>query len=121
MVFLGIFIEAAPFLMLGSLASGLVEAFVSPADLARWLPKNRLLAPGMNGLMGLVFPVCECGVMPLVRRLLRKGLPLPAGIAFLLAAPVFNPIVILSTIAAFGDSPIFWGRVILSITIAVLL
>ncbi len=119
-VFLGIFIEAAAFLMLGSLASGLVEAFVRPADLARWLPKNQVVATVVGGLMGLAFPVCECGVVPLVRRLLRKGLPLPAGIAFLLAAPVFNPIVILSTFAAFGNSPIFWGRVILSITIAVL-
>jgi hypothetical protein len=119
-VFLGIFIEAAAFLMLGSVASGLVEAFVQPADLARWLPKNRFFATVAGALMGLVFPVCECGVVPLVRRLLRKGLPLPAGIAFLLAAPVFNPIVILSTFAAFGDTPVFWGRIILSVSIAVL-
>jgi uncharacterized membrane protein YraQ (UPF0718 family) len=54
--------------------------------------------------------VCECGVVPLTRRLFHKGLPLPVGIAFLLAAPVFNPIVIASTIAAFGVGRMLWLR-----------
>ena len=69
--------------------------------------------------MGLVFPVCECGVIPLTRRLFHKGLPLPAGIAFLLAAPVFNPIVIFSTSAAFGWGPMLMWRVGLSLFIAI--
>jgi uncharacterized membrane protein YraQ (UPF0718 family) len=69
--------------------------------------------------MGLVFPVCECGVVPLVRRLFRKGLPIPAGIAFLLAAPVLNPIVILSTATAFGWGRVLFLRLALSLVIAV--
>jgi uncharacterized membrane protein YraQ (UPF0718 family) len=67
--------------------------------------------------MGLIFPVCECGVIPLTRRLYQKGLPLPTGVAFLLAAPVLNPIVILSTASAFG-----WGRMLvwrLSLTLVI--
>lgn len=118
-VFLGIFIEAAAFLMLGSLASGLIEVLLRPNDMARLVPRQPLAAALVGGLLGLVFPVCECGVVPLARRMVRKGLPMSAAVAFLLAAPVFNPIVIASTLAAFGPSPVFFGRVFLSLAIAV--
>ncbi len=118
-VFLGIFVEAAPFLMLGTLASGLVEVFFSQGDFGRLLPRHPLAAAAVGSLMGLAFPVCECGVVPLARRLVHKGLPLPAAIAFLLAAPVMNPIVIASTLAAFGPGPILYGRVGLTVLIAV--
>lgn len=118
-VFLGIFVEAAPFLMLGTLASGLVEVFFSRGDFGRLLPRHPLAAAAVGSLMGLAFPVCECGVVPLARRLVHKGLPLPAAIAFLLAAPVMNPIVIASTLAAFGPGPILYGRVGLTVLIAV--
>jgi len=118
-VFLGIFIEAAPYLLLGTLASGLVEVFFSTNELSRLLPHNRFLAVGLGGLLGLFFPVCECGSIPLARRLMTKGIPVPVGIAFLLAAPVINPIVIASTYAAFGNTPIFWLRFALTLLIAV--
>ncbi len=108
-VFLGIFIEAAPFLLLGTVASGLVEVFVRREDLMRLMPRNRFVAPLVGGLMGFAFPVCECGVVPLTRRLFRKGLPISSGIAFLLAAPIVNPVVLASTYAAYG-----WGRVLLA-------
>lgn len=119
-VFLGIFIEAAPFLLLGALASGLIAVFISPDDIARVMPRNRILATLVGAMMGVVFPVCECGVIPVVRRLCQKGLPLSAGIAFLLGAPVLNPIVIASTYAAFGFGPVFWGRILFTLVIAVL-
>jgi uncharacterized membrane protein YraQ (UPF0718 family) len=69
--------------------------------------------------MGLLFPVCECGVIPLTRRLFYKGLPLSAGIAFLLAAPVLNPIVIFSTAAAFGWGTMLAWRLGLTLVIAI--
>ncbi len=69
--------------------------------------------------MGFLFPVCECGVVPLTRRLFRKGLPLSAGIAFLLAAPVLNPIVMFSTAAAFGWGQMLLFRMAFSLVIAV--
>jgi uncharacterized membrane protein YraQ (UPF0718 family) len=106
-VFLGIFIEAIPFLLMGTLASGLVEVFLSQDWITRISPQRTLPAAFLGSLLGLVFPVCECGVIPLARRLFRKGLPVPTGIAFLLAAPVINPIVIFSTAAAFG-----WGKML---------
>jgi uncharacterized protein len=99
--FLGVFIEAVPFLLLGTLVSGLIEAFLDPADLLRVVPRQPVLAALLGGLLGFAFPVCECGVVPVTRRLYRKGLPVPVGIAFLLASPVVNPIVIASTYTAF--------------------
>ncbi|HEU0292357.1 MAG TPA: permease [Anaerolineales bacterium] len=118
-VFLGIFIEAMPYLLFGTLVSGLVEVFLDRDLMARVISKRSVPAAISGALMGLVFPVCECGVIPLARRLFHKGLPLPAGIAFLLAAPVFNPIVIFSTAAAFGWGPMLLWRVGLSLLIAV--
>jgi uncharacterized membrane protein YraQ (UPF0718 family) len=119
-VFLGIFIEAVPFLMLGTLASGLIEVFVDQSTLKRLIPRSVFLSAVLGGLMGLFFPVCECGVVPLVRRLFRKGLPIPAGVAFLLAAPVINPIVLLSTGTAFGFGKIFFMRAGFTFLIAVI-
>jgi uncharacterized membrane protein YraQ (UPF0718 family) len=118
-VFLGIFIEAAPYLLLGTLASGLVEVFISREDLARWIPRRAFTGAVAGGLLGLFFPVCECGVVPFTRRMLQKGLPLPAAVSLLLAAPVVNPIVIASTLAAFGPGMILWGRIGFSLLVAI--
>lgn len=118
-IFLGIFIEAIPFLLLGTLGSGFVEAFVDHDQLQRLIPRNALLGALTGSLLGMIFPVCECGVVPLTRRLFNKGLPVAAGIAFLLAAPVLNPIVILSTSAAFGWGWMLVGRLGLTMVIAV--
>lgn len=117
--FLGIFIEAAPFLLLGSLASGLIESFVSKDDITRLMPRNPFLATIMGGGLGFVFPVCECGVVPVTRRLMNKGMPMSVGIAFLLSAPVMNPIVVASTYAAFGAGPILYGRYIMTAIVSI--
>ncbi len=68
-------------------------------------PKNRVADVILGAFLGLIFPVCECGVVPLTRRLSKKGLPLSMRITFLLAAPVLNPIVILGTCTAFASGP----------------
>jgi uncharacterized protein len=119
-IFLGIFIEAAPFLLLGTLASGLVETFVRQDELQHLAPRNPLGAALFGSFLGLFFPVCECGVVPLTRRLFGKGLPQAAGISFLLASPVINPIVIASTLAAFGVGSVLFLRVGLTLVIAIL-
>jgi uncharacterized membrane protein YraQ (UPF0718 family) len=118
-VFLGIFIEAAPFLLLGTVASGLVEVFVSKDDLSRLLPTNPVMAALVGGVMGFAFPVCECGVVPLTRRLFKKGLPVAAGVAFLLAAPIINPVVLASTFAAYGLGKVLFARFGFGLLVAV--
>jgi len=117
-IFLGIFIEAVPFLLAGTLVSGLLDVFVSREQLRRLIPGQRVQAVVSGVLLGLLFPVCECGVVPVTRRLFQKGVPLSAGIAFLLAAPVMNPVVIASTWAAFGFGRVLLGRVLLAAGIA---
>ncbi len=117
-IFLSLFIEAAPFLIAGSIVSGIIAVYVNAGMVERYIPNHPLLAALAGAGLGFVFPVCECGVVPVTRRLYGKGLPLPVGIAFLLAAPVINPVVIFSTYAAFGWGPVLWGRVVFSILVA---
>lgn len=117
-IFLGIFIEAAPFLLIGSVVSGFIEVFVDQKLVERLKPRHPVLAALTGSSLGLVFPVCECGVIPVVRRLYQKGLPVSMGISFLLAAPVINLVVFASTYAAFGWGPILLGRIGLSFLIA---
>jgi len=118
--FLGIFVEAVPFLLLGSITSGLIETFIKSDDIMRYLPRNRLGAAVGGAFLGLVFPVCECGVVPVARRLFSKGTPVSLGVAFLLAAPFMNPIVFASTYIAFGFGPVFIGRIIITLLVAVI-
>lgn len=119
-IFLGIFIEALPFVVAGVLVSSLIAIFVSDELIGRLVPKGTLQASVAGSLTGLLFPVCECGTVPTARRLLHKGAPLPFGVGFLLAAPVINPIVIASTWVAFsGDLLIVGGRVGLTLLIAI--
>ena len=105
--FLSVLLEGIPFLLLGSLISGLVDAFVSPERLARILPRNPVAAVVMSGLLGLVFPMCECGSVVVIRRFLRKGLPVGCAVTYMLGAPIVSPVVALSTFAAFrGQHPL---------------
>jgi uncharacterized membrane protein YraQ (UPF0718 family) len=100
-VLLSILFEALPFVLLGSLVSGIMEVFLPSEALTRILPKNRFLATLSGAVAGLALPMCECGVVPVMRRLIRKGTPLNVALAYMLAAPMVNPIVILSTMVAF--------------------
>lgn len=117
-IFLGIFIEAVPFLLAGSLVSGMLEVFVDRGSLTRFIPRRPVPAALAGSLLGFAFPVCECGVVPVTRRLYQKGLPTSVGVAFLLSAPVINPVVLASTIVAFGWGPVLIGRFAFTILIA---
>lgn len=104
--FLSILLEGVPFILLGSLISGIVDVFVSSERMARLLPRNQTAAVFLGGLLGLIFPMCECGSVIVIRRFIKKGLPVSAAITYMLAAPIVSPIVALSTFAAFkGQNP----------------
>jgi hypothetical protein len=119
-LFLSLLVEAMPFLLLGVLLSSLLLFFVDERKLIAALPRNPFLAAIAGSCAGFLFPVCECGNVPVVRRLLIQGAPAPVAIGFLLAAPTINPIVIWSTWVAFRDQPeIVWLRVLFSLLIAV--
>jgi len=99
--FLSVLLEGVPFILLGTLLSGLIDQFLPARVMVRFLPRNPFLGICMSAGMGIVFPMCECGVVPVIRRLMNKGLPLSNAVAYMLAAPIVNPIVALSTYAAF--------------------
>lgn len=118
-IFLSLLVEAMPFLLLGVLLSGLLLLFVDERKLVAAMPRNPLLGAIVGSCAGFLFPVCECGNVPVARRLLLQGAPAPVAIGFLLAAPTINPIVIWSTWVAFRDQPeIVVLRVLFSLAIA---
>ena len=102
LVFSSIIYEALPFIVLGVVIAGLLEEFVPQQALARIIPRSRPLAIALGGILGIVFPMCECGIIVVMKRLLRKGLPLSVCVAYVLAGPVINVVVILSTYVAFN-------------------
>jgi uncharacterized protein len=86
------------------------------------MPKNPVLGAFVGSCIGFLFPVCECGNVPVARRLITQGVPIPVAIGFLLAAPTVNPIVIWSTWVAFHDRPeIVILRVVFSLLIATII
>ncbi len=116
---LSIFVEALPFLILGALLASAVNTFVPPHAFERILPISGILRRGMLSLLGFLFPVCECGNVPLSRSLMIQGLKPSEAITFLLAAPVLNPVTIWSTWAAFGyDGSIVVSRIAATLLIA---
>ena len=122
LAFLSILFEGAPFILLGTLISGFIDVYLPAGTMDRFLPKNKFLAVVMAGMLGAVFPVCECAVVPVIRRLVKKGLPMSCGLTYMLAAPIVNPITALSTWKAFqgqGAAMMTCSRLLLGFLIAV--
>lgn len=118
-LFLSLIVEAMPFLLLGVLLSGLLLLFIDERRLIAIMPRNPILGAVFGSFIGFLFPVCECGNVPVARRLLMQGVPVPVAVGFLLAAPTINPIVIWSTWVAFRDQPeVVVLRVVFSLVVA---
>ncbi|MGE4263520.1 MAG: permease [Desulfovibrio sp.] len=106
-----IVLEAAPFLLLGSLLSSVLNVYVGDGALEKLRSRSLPAQIGLGLMAGLILPTCECGVVPVTRRLLKKGVPAGAAIPFMLAAPVVNPVSLASTWVAFqGDLGMVAGR-----------
>jgi uncharacterized membrane protein YraQ (UPF0718 family) len=104
-VFVSTMLQAMPFLVLGVALSGAVAAFVPTDRLTRLLPTNRFGAVAAGGGAGFLLPGCECGSVPISGRLVAAGAPPGAALAFMLAAPAINPVVLVSTAVAFPGQP----------------
>lgn len=121
-LFLSLLVEAIPFLLLGVLLSSAMLLFIDERQLILKFPKNPILGAFVGSCIGFLFPVCECGNIPVARRLLMQGVPTSITFGFLIAAPTINPIVIWSTWTAFRDQPeIVVFRVIFSLAIATII
>ncbi|EKN70080.1 hypothetical protein BABA_06876 [Neobacillus bataviensis LMG 21833] len=104
-IFLSIILEAIPFILLGVFVSAIIQAFVSENTIQKIVPRNAYLAVIPAALIGILFPICECAIIPVVRRLMKKGMPAHVGIVFMLSAPIINPVVYASTYFAFKSTP----------------
>ncbi|MGV8982861.1 permease [Clostridium sp.] len=100
-VFLSIIFEGIPFILIGALVSSIIQIFVSEEAITKIIPKNKFVGVLIASLVGLIFPVCECAIVPITRRLIKKGVPLSIAVTFMLSVPIMNPVVLLSTHYAF--------------------
>ncbi|RLK55256.1 permease [Actinokineospora cianjurensis] len=104
-IFVAVCVQALPFLVLGVLISGAIAAFVPASVLNRLLPKRESIAVPVAGVAGVALPTCECAAVPVARRLMQQGVPTSVALAFLLAAPAVNPVVLVATNVAFPNNP----------------
>lgn len=123
LVFNSLLLEAMPFILVGAVVSGLIEVFVPSKAFDRLTKLPHSLQLPAAGLAGFAFPVCDCGSVPVARRLAKKGLTPAAAVTFMLAAPILNPIVIASTFVAYRGRSFMWpmvlGRVGLGLVTAI--
>jgi uncharacterized protein len=122
-VFCGVFVQALPFLVLGVVLSGLIAAYVSAERLARWLPRRPSVAVLAAGVGGAALPGCECGSVPVARRLFGTTKATgAAALTFMLSAPAINPVVLVATAVAFPGQPaMVAARCVASLATAVIM
>lgn len=121
-IFLSIVLEAIPFILLGVFASALIQVFVSEALIQRLIPKNPYIALIPAVLVSALLPVCECAIIPIIRRLLKKGMPLHIGVVILVGAPILNPVVFAATFYAFqSNTSIVYSRMGLAVVACILI
>lgn len=118
-VFLSILIQAFPFILFGVIISSIIQVFVSNERIVKFFPKKNGIGFIVAIFAGFLFPVCDCAIVPIAARLVKKGVPLPTALTFMIAAPIVNPLVIASTFYAFPGQPsIVFFRLFLGILIA---
>jgi len=122
-IFTSIFFESLPFLLLGAFISSIIENYISNETIAKIIPKNKILGSFVGVFLGFFLPACDCAVIPVSKRLLKKKVPINVAISFMLASPIINPVVLLSTYKAFyrTNPEIFWYRLLFGILIALLI
>lgn len=119
---ISLLVESLPFIILGIGLSIVVQVFVPESWLVKWLPQNPFGRRAIVSLFGMFLPVCECGNVPLARGLMGRGYSVGDSITFLLAAPIVNPVTIITTHQAFGfDDGILVARLLAGYAIANLL
>lgn len=120
MIFFSIIIEALPFILIGTIVSSLLNNLISEELIQRLLPKNKYVSIFIASTLGIIFPLCECGIVPITRRLVQKGVPVYIAATFMLATPIINPVVASATFIAFSTTPkMLWARLGLAFGVSV--
>lgn len=117
-MFISIVLEALPFILIGVIVSSIMQIFVSEKWIQKFIPRNPLLGILFACLLGVIFPVCECGLIPIMRRLITKGMPLYVAVVSILVGPIVNPVVYVATYSAFRSRPeMLYSRMGLAIAV----
>ena len=120
-IFASIFLEALPFIIIGALASAFIQTFLDEKLIKKIIPKNKILGGLIAALIGMIFPVCECATVPIGRGLLKKGVPVNVAVTYMLATPIINPVVLMSTYYAFnGSIKVLLYRAVFGLSIAII-
>lgn len=111
MIFFSIIIEALPFILVGVFVSSVLNLFLSEELIQKLLPHNKISGIIIASVLGVLLPLCECGIVPITRRLVQKGVPVYVATTFMLATPIINPVVLFATSVAFSLNPrMVWIR-----------
>ena len=122
-IFTSIFFESLPFLLLGALISSIIETYVSDETIEKYIPKNKILGSIVGIFLGFFLPACDCAVIPISKRLVKKNVPINVAVSFMLASPIINPVVLFSTYTAFYNTnpEIFWYRLLFGILVSLII
>lgn len=122
-IFISIFLESLPFLLLGAIISSIIETYVSNETIVKIIPKNKILGSIVGVFLGFFLPACDCAVIPVTKRLLKKKVPINVAVSFMLASPIINPVVLLATYNAFyrTNKELFWYRLGFGIIISLII
>lgn len=121
-IFLGIILQAVPFLLIGVLLSSAIQVFIPQRAIEQRFPKSLGLGMLVAIIGGFCLPVCDCASIPIFRSLVKKGIPLPVAVTFMTVTPVINPVVILSTYYAFsGNMTIVISRICYGIIVSIII
>ena len=121
-LFLSVFLESLPFLLLGSFISAIIEEFIDGETISKLIPSNVFFGSIIGIILGFFLPACDCAVIPISKRLIKKKVPLNVAISFMLSSPIINPVVLLSTYYAFYNTnkSLFYERIFLGIIVALI-
>jgi len=117
---MSVILEAVPFILIGVIVSAAIRVFVSDQHIQRFIPRDPMLGILFGCVLGILFPICECGLIPVVRRFVAKGMPLYIGVVFMLVGPIINPVVFAATYTAFRAQPLLvYSRMGLALLIGI--
>ncbi|TYQ12699.1 UNVERIFIED_CONTAM: hypothetical protein Cloal_3731 [Acetivibrio alkalicellulosi] len=119
-LFISILMQAFPFILIGVFISAIFQVLVPEEAILKVFPKNPIAAFFVAITAGIFFPICDCAIVPIAGKLVKKGVPVYCAVTFLLAAPIVDPVVIASTFYAFPGNPkIAVYRVVIGLTVAI--
>ncbi len=85
--FISLFMESAPWLLLGLLVAGIMHELVPVSFLERHMGSSSTASITKAAVIGAPLPLCSCGVIPAAIGLRRSGASKPSTISFLVSTP----------------------------------